>query len=331
MNEIKVSIIVPIYNSEKYLEKCLESLVNQTLSNIEIILVDDCSTDNSKQICNRYLERYENIVLIKNSVNKGPSESRNLAINISRGKYIGFVDSDDWVDIDMYKTLYNYAISKSCDMVICKMIEVYPNNIEKKIDTKGIEILEDKKDIISKFMKFEILAYSCNKLFKSELFRQNNIVFPNLRFGEDQYTTFITLYKSNKVGFLDEYLYFYNKRENSSTTDKFSLVKLDILKSINMIREFMVEEEIYLSFKYLYQFRYMFVLFGNIIDACIKELTFKEAQNVYIKIIDDFSYNMNDYNLNYQISNKNKIRILIFKKSFYVYYLIYRTIFKNKI
>ena len=122
----KVSVIVPVYNVEEYLERCLDSLVNQTLKDIEIIIVNDGSTDGSKEIIQKYLNKYKNIVYLEKE-NGGLSSARNYGIPYAKGEYIGFVDSDDYVEITMYENMYNKAIEEKSDMVECDFIWEYPN------------------------------------------------------------------------------------------------------------------------------------------------------------------------------------------------------------
>ena len=113
----KVSVIIPIYNTEKYLRKCLDSVCNQTLSDIEIICVNDCSTDNSLEILEEYASKDNRIKLIDFKENKGAAVARNAGIDEAKGEYIGFVDSDDFIDLDFYEKLYNKAVKSGADCV----------------------------------------------------------------------------------------------------------------------------------------------------------------------------------------------------------------------
>ena len=114
----QISVIVPIYNVEKYLAKCIDSIINQTLTNIEIILVNDGSTDNSRKIIDKYDKKDSRIKVIHKK-NGGQGSARNAGLDIAKGEYIGFVDSDDWIDSNMYENLYNAAISNNADIVVC--------------------------------------------------------------------------------------------------------------------------------------------------------------------------------------------------------------------
>ena len=113
MRKVKVSVIIPVYNTEKYLEKCLYSVCNQTLSDIEIICINDCSTDNSREILNKYAADDERIKIINFEENKGAAAARNAGIDAATGEYIGFVDSDDYPDLDFYEKLYNKAENRN--------------------------------------------------------------------------------------------------------------------------------------------------------------------------------------------------------------------------
>ena len=129
----KVSIIVPIYNVEGYIEKCLETLVNQTLEDIEIILVNDGSTDNSELIAKRFFEKYPEKIVYLEKENGGLSDARNYGIPYSKGEYIAFLDSDDYVEKNMYEEMYELAKRENSDMVQCNFYWEYPDKNKRKI------------------------------------------------------------------------------------------------------------------------------------------------------------------------------------------------------
>lgn len=137
MNDL-ISIIVPVYNVEKYLNKCIDSIINQTYKNIEIILVDDGSTDNSGKICDEYLLRDSRIKVIHKN-NGGLSSARNEGINISSGEYIGFVDSDDWVEPNMYEEMYKKILYSNADIVDCGYWKEYENKSIKYISANEVK------------------------------------------------------------------------------------------------------------------------------------------------------------------------------------------------
>ena len=151
---MKISIIVPIYNTEKYLDRCLNSLINQTYNNIEIILVNDASSDRSLDICKKYEELDDRIILINKIENEGQVKAYTEGLRISNGEYIGFVDSDDWVANNMYEEMIKEAKKKSAEMVVCGVNKVY-NNYQKKEPKEFSEY----KNI---YTKNEIKSYSYN-------------------------------------------------------------------------------------------------------------------------------------------------------------------------
>ena len=132
MDNPKVSIIIPVYNVEKYLKKCLDSVVNQTLKDIEIIVVNDGSPDNSQKIIDEYAKKYSQIASYTKE-NGGLSDARNYGIKKSKGKYLAFIDSDDFIDHDMIKKMYNKAVKENLDIVVCNSVEVYENGLKREI------------------------------------------------------------------------------------------------------------------------------------------------------------------------------------------------------
>lgn len=174
----KVSIIIPIYNTYDYIGRCLNSAVKQTLDDIEIICVNDCSTDNSVQIVKNYMEVYKNVVLIDLQENKGAANARNVAIEIANGEYIGFIDSDDYVDFDYFKTLYEYSIGNDYDVI------------------RGIRVIDE----ACKHGKNE---YGCivPSIIRRQIFLDHpNLRFPtNLKVGEDSTFKAWLYRKTNKI------------------------------------------------------------------------------------------------------------------------------------
>ena len=127
MSNILVSIIVPVYNTGEYLYKCLDSIIDQNLQEIELILINDGSTDNSAEICDRYSEKDKRVRVIHKK-NEGVSIARNVGIRAAKGEYIGFIDSDDWIEKEMYQDMYYHAKNKEADIVMCDVCTVYDNN-----------------------------------------------------------------------------------------------------------------------------------------------------------------------------------------------------------
>ena len=171
---IKVSVIVPVYNVENYLRRCIESLLNQTLSDIEVILIDDGSTDHSGEYCDQYLFNYK--VKIVHTPNGGVSAARNRGIECAQGEYITFVDPDDYLDLDCLEYLYELAKTQKVDIVCYKMMIHKESNILRKNNKEKLEYYKN-TEIIDGFCKDYRFGYSsCNKLYKSRLIK--DIRFP---------------------------------------------------------------------------------------------------------------------------------------------------------
>ncbi len=218
-NNIKISVIVPVFNVASYIAKCIESLQTQTFTDMEIILVDDGSTDESGKICDNFSKKDSRIIVIHKE-NGGLSSARNAGIDIARGKYLGFVDGDDWVAKDMYKELYHLAEAENAQIVSCKCQGVNSNeDIENVEEIHTFTVLKY-KDALKKFFLREITESVCNKLFLRELF--SSLRFPVGEINEDTVVVVNLLMKSQKTILSERKLYFYRKREGSITKSGYS-------------------------------------------------------------------------------------------------------------
>ena len=226
-----LSIIVPIYNVEKYLKKCIESILSQTFKEYELILVNDGSPDSCLSICKEY-EKKDDRIIVVDKENGGLSSARNAGINIAKGKYLGFVDSDDWIEKSMYESLITIAEKYDADIVHCEYVESIDEN--KKI-------LQDKNIIEKCFNRDEALdnlyneltvstAIAWNKIYKRKLF--DEIRYPNGKIHEDEFTTYKLIYKSNKIVYTNKKLYYYRNTPNSIMNSSFNLKKLDYFEAL---------------------------------------------------------------------------------------------------
>lgn len=236
---MKISVIVPVYNVEKYIKKCLDSLVNQTLNGVEIIVVNDGSPDNSQKIIDEYAKKYKNVKsYIKE--NGGLSDARNYGIKKATGEYISFVDSDDYIRNDMLEIMYNYAIKEDLDVVVCDSINVYDNGSEILIKSNNNYSDNDVRNyIISPPM-------ACTRLFKKTIF--DKIQFKKNIYYEDLEMTPKVVNITDKIGFVSEGLYYYVQRDGSimkqNVFNKKLLNIFDVLKSNKDLLEDKFPEEI---------------------------------------------------------------------------------------
>lgn len=207
-----ISLIIPVYKVEKYLEKCIQSVINQTYENLQIILVDDGSPDNCGKICDEYAKKDHRIEVIHKS-NGGLSDARNKGLEIAKGEYIGFVDSDDYIEADMYEVLYNLLKQYNADVSICNFYTVSQGKISIKNADNGINEynrIEILKEIL---LDKNIQSYAWNKLYKKELF--DEIKYPIGKKYEDIGTTFYLLEKCNKIVVTGKSEYYYINRQDS--------------------------------------------------------------------------------------------------------------------
>lgn len=228
-NGIKVSIIVPIYNTGIYLNKCIESLLNQTLRDIEIILVDDGSTDESVYICDKYAQ-YDRRVKVIHKKNEGVSIARNTGIKKAKGEYIGFIDSDDWIELNMYENLYNCAKSKRADIVFCDATTIYDDkeNILDTFTNLNRSQSLDRKDISAQIL-VEVAGAVWRGLYKKDLLKNNTIVFPiNLKFSEDRVFNLYAIGYSKKI-YYDKCSYYNRYIRKGSAVNKHYNNMIDIV------------------------------------------------------------------------------------------------------
>lgn len=201
----KVSVIVPVYNGSEYIKTCCDTLINQTLKDIQVVFVDDGSTDDSWTIMNECSNKYENVEVFHQE-NKGVSCARNYGIKMSRGEYIGFVDVDDVVDPDMFELLYNTAIDGKLDVLGME-------NIGQKNE---VLIFDDKNKFLSLLFTQKIRMSACNKIFKKTAYTR--IEFPEgIRINEDLMCVYWALSSANRIGTINVHKYHYLHREGSSS------------------------------------------------------------------------------------------------------------------
>lgn len=237
----KVSVIIAAYNMEKYIEACVESLLKQTLTEIELLIVDDGSKDGTLAIIKEYEAKYPDKVRVLPKENGGLSSARNWGMAYAKGEYIGFVDSDDWVDENMYQLMYEKAKAETADIVVCDLIEKFPDK----------EIYQDATNVSN---KFEFAYSACNKIFRREFVE--GVEFPIGLWYEDLEYIGKLLMKTDKVSVVQKGLYIYNCREGSIMHNNNAKKNKDLLKVMQHIEEFArangVEEIYREDLEYLY-------------------------------------------------------------------------------
>lgn len=300
---MKVSVIVPVYNTEKYLKKCIDSLLNQNFEDYEIIVINDLSPGNAEKIIKSYNDK--KIVYIKNKTNKGIGYNRNLGIKKAKGEYVCFIDSDDYVKEDFISKMYNYSKGNNLDLCVCDYVNVdEEGNIleEFNLSNLGITNYEENNKILC-----EINLAPWNKLYKKDMLVKNKIEFSETLKYEDLSFVALSIKNSKKIGKINEQLNYYTIHNNSETTTRDKRV-FDIFKQLDIVRneyksgKYLDELTVSVLLNYTIQQRYQ-------ID--------KEAQN---KFIDDAFKYLNDNNIDYKhseyIKNRSFLKRLIEKNKF---------------
>lgn len=226
MSKPLISIVVPVYNVERYLKKCIESLLNQSYKEIEIILVDDGSLDNSSKICDEFSNNDKRVKVIHKE-NGGLSDARNVGIESARGQYITFVDSDDFVAYDYIEYLYNMLDKYKSDMSICNLARINENQLIRN-DNNGKIYLKNVEQTFEMLLYADVVDVSaCGKLFKTKVFE--DIKFPIGKAYEDTAIMYKLISKCEKISIGTLKKYFYIRRKGSISNQKFNQKEFDYL------------------------------------------------------------------------------------------------------
>ena len=337
----KVSIIVPVYNVEKYLHRCIDSLINQTLKDIEIIAVNDGSADSRLSILKEY-EKKDTRVIVINNKNQGVSYSRNIGIDKARGDYLLFVDSDDWIDLDMCEQMYNKALSNQSDIVMCSYIREFGSHSKEKIfSSKDVTICENEeiKELNRKIIGpignelgtgegLDSLGTIWAKLYKSKLINDTSYRFIDLKeIGSAEDTLFnIMIFKNvTKITFLNKPYYHYWKGNTDSITVGYNPnLIVQWHKLFEYIRNFIDENNLDDSFHEALDNRIAMCVLGLGLNECSKKnkISFNKKVSNFRKILNDNLINNSYKNFEldkfpihwrlFYIFNKNKMALSSF-------------------
>lgn len=301
-----ISVIIPVYNAEKYLSKCIESVLSQTYRDLEIILVNDGSTDESEKILDKYRIRDSRIVVI-NKENGGASTARNAGLDIAQGEYIAFVDADDTISPYYFEILHNCALNDGSDFVCYR----YKDSVDVFEDYDLINSLVDERVIVDSrnvLKEYENKYYSIiwgvpfNKLFHKSLF--DDIRFTEGMIYEDVEILPKLIKASHQLTILPMELYYYNYSENSVMRSGFSEKRFNILDLWKSHFYFFMSEKMY-DYANIYLLRYM----TNLIKfrKLVKETEFRQYAHVYEKYLNDFKKHKREYNEYLSSLEKNNL------------------------
>ena len=280
----KVSVIVPIYNVEKYLEKCIKSLVNQTLEDIQIILVNDGSTDNSGNIAKEYAQKYSNKILYLEKENGGLSDARNYGLKHATGEYISFVDSDDYINENLYSNLIEY-MNNNYDMIKIKIIKVY--NQGNKISENYSPEFKEKtgEEAFNTLYKTDVMTeVAWGYVYKTSFWKENNFEFTKNMYHEDFGLIPLVLLKANKVASTNIEGYYYVQSEQSITRnsddEKKKKMSMDLItyydNMIKQIQDYNIGKQTKENIK---------IYYTNCILLELNNISNKEVRQAYIKEI----------------------------------------------
>ena len=259
--DVKVSIIIPVYNTAEYLPQCLESTINQTLKEIEIIVIDDASTDNSLQIIRHYESLDDRIKVIAFAENKGNGFGRNEAIRQANGVYIMFLDSDDWSEENAAEALYIKAMEQQYDMVMCGFVFHKTYKIDKKRNRQIVlPIVEDNESEFFRHLMQQTKGLSCmpwQYLFLSEMLSKNTVEFAEGIYFEDIIFTIKATYYAKSIGVVKAPLFNYRYRQNSITHSVSKKKICDMRASLISVKEFLDEERVFKKYQKEYLIRYL--------------------------------------------------------------------------
>lgn len=328
-----ISVIVPVYNAEKYLDRCIQSIINQKYKKLEIILIDDGSKDNSLEICKSYANKDDRIQVIHKE-NAGVSAARNTGIEAASGDYIAFVDSDDYIDENMYFNMMQKASEYNCDLVMCDCYKVRGNN--KSIFTHDIRSgFYDKnqlyKEYFDKLLMLDSINYpatisNCVLLIRRNIIKENNLRYPEgIKYSEDLLFGSEIMYYVNRFYYLKEECYYYYIDNPTSATNTYYEKKWDnFLELYNKINSFFSNKE---DFDFTNQINYclLFFIYNSIGDIYGSNKSLFQKRDTILKILNnkqvrEIFKNIDVNKLN--VSKKQKIITNCYKYKVFILALI---------
>ncbi len=326
-----ITIIVPIYQVEKYLKKCIDSILNQTYKNLEIILVDDGSTDNSPKICDDYKKK-DNRIKVIHKENGGLSDARNAGMKIATGKYIGFIDSDDYIKSDMYQVLYENIVKTNADISICDFLAIKENDSNYTMEERKQDINEyNTIEALRLLIENKIRSYAWNKLYKRELLA--GIQFPKGKKMEDLAVMYKIFEKAEKIVNTNKTEYYYLQRSSSI------LGNID-MQLTNDLYGFVTERYQYIIRKYpelkenldIDRIRYILIYHKNIALLSNKK-AYKENKLIteYLFFKEVFKKYKNVICSNIGIMSKLEYKLLYFSRRLFFRYYQVKKILKKVI
>lgn len=285
-----LTVIVPVFNTAGYLAKCLDSVLNQSLKNIEILVINDQCTDGSDEVIQKYKDKHESIKCFATESKSLAGGARNIGLKFASGEYIGFVDSDDWIDSNMYQKLINSLEKSGADIAICGVIKEYENREE-----AYVKYSYDFENVLDGKFAFELLCNRlnqdiaispivCNKVYRKNFLHGNNIEFLENNYNEDDVFNYYCFLKANKVVVTPDAYYHYYQR-NNSITHSFSKKHIDdLVDGFGVIKKFLERNGQFELYKNQY-YSYFEKCLGFVLNLMILKESDQASQNGYLQYL----------------------------------------------
>ena len=308
----RISVVVPVYNVEQYLEKCVNSIINQTYKNLEISLVDDGDTDKSGKLCDE-LANLDNRIMVYHKKNGGLSDARNYGVERATGDYIGFVDGDDYIDAEMYEKLYEAIKKENVDVAECNLKIIYSDRVELFTEKKYYSVYT-KQEYLEEYLKIEkIFGSACVRLITADIAKK--IHFPNGKLYEDTYYAYDLINVADSYVIMEAPYYNYLMRENSITNARFNPRIFDLIEIVEEFYNTVYEN--YPGLEEAADCRKMYAYF-SVLNSILLEEEFKN-NSFYPRIVNYFKKNYIKLLRNKYITRNRKLSILLIKININLY------------
>lgn len=320
---MKISVIVPFYNVEEYISRCLYSIINQSYRNIEIILVDDGSTDRSSEIAKEYASKDDRIILISQK-NSGQAAARNVGLRNATGDYISFVDSDDWLEVNMLERLIKIMELANSDIVQCRF-QFDNDAIRQHTAYRLFDVaeLKSKNDIITDALLVKnILVAPWAKLFKKSFLIDNNLFFEEGIVNEDTLFTLKLSCFANNISFSNDILYHAIERPGSTSRGSYKRLCSHMVIALNQAKEFYIKQGIFDQYESIFKARYIKSIQYNLLQAA-QRLPFSQYKDIWKWNMQNSEYNeFNRHAFRKYLPIVNRVLLSIFDNCAAVYFIV---------
>lgn len=321
-----ISVIIPAYNVENYIEECILSLINQSYRNIDIIIIDDGSTDNTREVIRKYERTCSNITCYEQR-NQGVSVARNFGLQKANGEFVIFIDPDDYLEDNMLLKMYKKMTENSVDIVICGhnvFYEDFSGNYIKNIYNIDKNKIYSNTDILNMMLELKVKGYVWDKLFRKDMLLENNFKFEEGRYVQDWFPVIKQVFFSKKIAFVNEALYYYRQRNSSTIYKKNKKLIDDYAHTVKEIDKFLNESiiEVNLKSKKVFYAETYYTIMRHYYLYYSKTLKYSEIYIIFNESDDIKGFNFKlSYLLDNKVNMKLKLKILLWKlRVFHIFF-----------